>query len=41
LLKPAANGLLARLPVSKRVNSSRADEEDATLVEPVVLVPAE
>jgi putative SOS response-associated peptidase YedK len=27
LLKPAANDLLTRWPVSKRVNSSRADDE--------------
>lgn len=33
LLKPAANDILQRWPVSKRVNSSRADAEDATLIE--------
>ena len=32
LLKPAANDLLQRWPVSKRVNSSRAPAEDATLI---------
>jgi len=35
LLKPAANDLLQRWPVSKRVNSSRADADDATLMEPL------
>ena len=33
LLKPAANDLLRRWPVSKRVNSSRAPAEDATLID--------
>jgi putative SOS response-associated peptidase YedK len=33
LLKPAAEDLLQRLPVSKRVNSSRAPDDDPTLVE--------
>jgi putative SOS response-associated peptidase YedK len=41
LLRPAPNDLLARWPVSKRVNSSRADDEDATLIEPVALAAAE
>jgi hypothetical protein len=40
-LKPAANDLLTRWPVSKRVNSSRADDEDATLIDPVALAAAE
>ena len=35
LLKPAANDLLQRWPVSKRVNSSRADADDATLIDPL------
>jgi putative SOS response-associated peptidase YedK len=35
LLKPAANDLLQRWPVSKRVNSSRADADDPTLIEPL------
>ena len=35
ILKPAANDVLKRWPVSKRVNSSRADDEDATLIEPL------
>jgi putative SOS response-associated peptidase YedK len=32
LLKPAPDEILQRWPVSKRVNSSRADAEDATLI---------
>ena len=32
-LKPAPNDFLQRWPVSKRVNSSRANAEDATLIE--------
>jgi hypothetical protein len=35
VLKPASNGFLHRWPVSKRVNSSKADADDATLIEPV------
>ena len=31
---------LKRWPVSKRVNSSKADVDDATLIEPVELAPA-
>jgi putative SOS response-associated peptidase YedK len=34
-LKPAPNDTLQRWPVSKRVNSSKADTNDATLIEPV------
>jgi putative SOS response-associated peptidase YedK len=37
LLKPAANDVLQRWPVSKRVNSSRASDEDATLIDCQVL----
>jgi putative SOS response-associated peptidase YedK len=37
LLKPAANELLQRWPVSKRVNSSRAPADDQTLIDPVFL----
>ena len=37
LLKPAANDLLQRWPVSKHVNSSRAPAEDGTLIERVSL----
>jgi putative SOS response-associated peptidase YedK len=33
MLKPPANDLLQRWPVSKRVNSSRAHDDDATLIE--------
>jgi putative SOS response-associated peptidase YedK len=36
LLKPAANDLLQRWPVSKRVNSSRAPADDATLIDRVI-----
>ena len=32
LLKPAGETVLQRWPVSKRVNSSRADDDDATLI---------
>jgi putative SOS response-associated peptidase YedK len=35
LLKPAADHTLQRWPVSKRVNSSRADADDATLIDPL------
>jgi putative SOS response-associated peptidase YedK len=34
-LKPAPNDYLQRWMVSKRVNSSKADKDDPTLVEPV------
>ena len=37
ILKPAPNDFLQRWPVSKRVNSSKADEDDATLIERVDL----
>ena len=33
ILKPAANDYLQRWPVSKRVNSSKADADDATLLD--------
>jgi hypothetical protein len=33
--KPAPNDYLQRWAVSKRVNSSKADKDDATLIEPV------
>jgi hypothetical protein len=36
-LKPAANDYLQRWPVSKRVNSSGANKDDATLVAQVAL----
>ena len=32
LMKPAAEDLLDKRPVSQRVNSSRADASDATLI---------
>jgi putative SOS response-associated peptidase YedK len=35
VLKPAPNNYLRRWPVSKLVNSSKADADDATLIEPV------
>jgi hypothetical protein len=35
LLKPAAENLLQRWPVSKRVNSSRAPDDDPTLIEEI------
>jgi putative SOS response-associated peptidase YedK len=33
VLKPAPDDLLQRWPVSKRVNSSRAPDDDPTLIE--------
>ena len=36
-LKPVPNDFLQRWPVSMRVNSSKADAEDATLIERVEL----
>ena len=37
LLKPAAENMLQKWPVSKRVNSSRAPDEDPTLIDRVTL----
>jgi putative SOS response-associated peptidase YedK len=37
LLKPAPEDYLQRWPVSKRVNNSRAPDEDPTLIDPVSL----
>jgi putative SOS response-associated peptidase YedK len=37
LLKPAANEVLQKWPVSPRVNSSRTSDEDATLIERIEL----
>jgi putative SOS response-associated peptidase YedK len=37
LLKPAPNDLLQKWPVSRRVNSSRASDDDPTLIERVEL----
>ena len=39
-LKPASNDYLQRWPISKRVNSSKADGDDATLIEPVEFATA-
>jgi putative SOS response-associated peptidase YedK len=39
-LKPAPNDVLQKWPVSKRVNSSRADDDDRTLIEPIELAVA-
>ena len=36
-LKPVANDYLQRWAVSKRVNSSKADKDDASLIEPIKL----
>jgi putative SOS response-associated peptidase YedK len=36
-LKPAPNDYLQRWPVSKRVNSSKADADDPTLIDNVEL----
>jgi hypothetical protein len=33
LMKPAADGVLQKWPVSKPVNSSRAPDDDRTLIE--------
>jgi putative SOS response-associated peptidase YedK len=35
LLKPAAENVLQKWPVSKRVNSSRAPDDDPTLIDAV------
>jgi putative SOS response-associated peptidase YedK len=40
ILKPVPNDFLQRWPVSKRVNSSKADADDATLIEPAALQTA-
>jgi hypothetical protein len=37
ILKPAANNVLQRWPVSRRVNSSRASDDDASLIEAVAV----
>src|SRR5262245_25845000 len=39
-LKPAPEDYLRRWPVSKRVNSSKADADDATLIERIELAAA-
>jgi putative SOS response-associated peptidase YedK len=35
VLRPAANDVLQKWPVSKRVNSSRASDDDVTLIDPL------
>jgi putative SOS response-associated peptidase YedK len=37
LLKPAPNDLLQKWPVSRRVNSSRASDDDPTLIEEIAM----
>ena len=37
LMKPADEDVSQRWPVSKRVNSSRADDTDATLIDKIEL----
>ena len=37
LLKPAAENALQKWPVSKRVNSSRAQDDDPTLIDKVAI----
>jgi putative SOS response-associated peptidase YedK len=37
VLKPAAKDILQRWPVSKRVNSSKADADDPTLIEAIAI----
>jgi hypothetical protein len=37
LLKAAAENVLQKWPVSERVNSSRAPDDDSTLIDPVSL----
>jgi putative SOS response-associated peptidase YedK len=37
LMKPAHDDTLQRWPVSKRVNSSRAADDDPTLIEPMTI----
>jgi hypothetical protein len=37
VLKPTAEDMLQKWPVSKRVNSSKAPGDDPTLIEPVAL----
>ena len=39
-LKPVPNDYLQRWPVSKRVNSSKADADDPTLIERVQVAAA-
>jgi putative SOS response-associated peptidase YedK len=41
LMRPAAGDVLQRWPVSKRVNSSRASDDDATPIDPIEEAPAQ
>jgi len=41
LLKPAANDVLQKWPVSKPVNSSPTSDEDATLIDRIELAAAD
>jgi putative SOS response-associated peptidase YedK len=41
LMKPAANDVLQRWPVSKRVNSSRTSDDDPTLIDRIELAAAQ
>jgi hypothetical protein len=41
MLTPALRGTLRAWPVSRRVNSSKAEKEDASLVEPIEPMLAE
>ena len=41
LLKPAADDVLQRWPVSKRVNSSRASDDDPTLIDRIEIPMSE
>jgi putative SOS response-associated peptidase YedK len=41
LLRPTANEVLQKWPVSKRVNNSRTSDEDPTLIDPIELAPAD
>ena len=37
LMKPGEEGILQKWPVSMRVNSSRTDDSDPSLIEPVAV----
>jgi putative SOS response-associated peptidase YedK len=39
VLKPTANDVVQKWPVTKRVNSSRASDDDATLIDPLPADP--
>ncbi len=40
VLQPAPNDLLQKWPVSKRVNSSRANDDDPSLIEKIEMASA-